>query len=211
MKLCRLQTLGVFLCWGSITLFTGSLGVAASQAGNQAGNGAKQVANPASTGELAPYIIGPQDVLDISVWKQKDVSRTLPVRPDGKISLPLINDIQAAGLTPMQLADSITKKLEKYITDPEVNVTLVTMNSQRVYVMGEVVHPGPILLIPGMNVLQALADAGGFTQFANEKKVYVLRNEGGKERRYPFNYKSVIKGNLRENITVIPGDTIIVP
>lgn len=173
----------------------------------------------ASSGSLnAPagptYIIAPGDVLDISVWKEPDLSfRGLPVRPDGKISLPLINDVPAAGLTATQLADSITQKLKKYVEDPLVTVVVTEVNSQRYYVLGEVAHAGVFPLLPGITVLQALSAAGGFTEFANPKKVYILRNKnGGQQQKFPFNYKDVVQGkNLDENIVLKPGDTIIVP
>ncbi|MGH9470468.1 MAG: polysaccharide biosynthesis/export family protein [Terriglobia bacterium] len=159
------------------------------------------------------YIIAPGDVLDISVWKEPDLSfRGLPVRPDGKISLPLINDVQAAGLTAMQLANSVTQRLKKYVEDPLVTVVVTEVNSQRYYVLGEVAHAGVFPLLPGITVLQALSAAGGFTEFANPKKIYILRNENGGQQKFPFNYKDVVAGkNLNENIQLRPGDTIIVP
>jgi polysaccharide export outer membrane protein len=157
------------------------------------------------------YIIGADDSLHISVWKEPDLTETLPVRPDGKISMPLLNDVPAAGLTPLQLKDSITEKLKKYIADPRVTVVVTAMNSQRVFVTGEVVHSGPMVLLPHMTVLQALAQAG-FTQFANPKAIYLLRTENGKQVKLPFNYKEVVKGNHQEqNIALKPGDTIVVP
>jgi polysaccharide biosynthesis/export protein len=157
------------------------------------------------------YVIGADDVLKISVWKEPDLSETLPVRPDGKISMPLLNDIPAAGLTPLQLKDSITEKLKKYIADPRVTVIVATMNSRRVFVTGEVVHSGPMALLPHMTMLQALS-AAGFSQFANLKAIYLLRNENGKQVKLPFNYKEVVKGNHpEENIQLKPGDTLVVP
>jgi polysaccharide export outer membrane protein len=157
------------------------------------------------------YVIGADDNLHISVWKEADLTTSLPVRPDGKISLPLLNDVQAAGLTPMQLADSITEKLKKYIADPRVTVVVTAMNSRRIYVLGEVLHTGAVPLLPNMTVLQALATAG-FTQFANVKGIYVLRTENGKQVKLPFNYKQVVKGaDPRQNIALKPGDTVVVP
>ena len=159
----------------------------------------------------ADYVIGADDNLHISVWKEPDLTTSLPVRPDGKISLPLLNDVQAAGLTPMQLADSITEKLKKYIADPRVTVVVTAMNSRRIYVLGEVLHTGAVPLLPNMTVLQALATAG-FTQFANVKGIYVLRTENGKQVKLPFNYKQVVKGaDPRQNIALKPGDTVVVP
>jgi polysaccharide export outer membrane protein len=157
------------------------------------------------------YVIGADDNLHISVWKEPDLTTSLPVRPDGKISLPLLNDVQAAGLTPMQLADSITEKLKKYIADPRVTVVVTAMNSRRIYVLGEVLHTGAVPLLPNMTVLQALATAG-FTQFANLKGIYVLRTENGRQVKLPFNYKQVVKGaDPRQNIALKPGDTVVVP
>ncbi len=159
----------------------------------------------------ADYVIGSDDVLQISVWHEPDLKETLPVRPDGKISLPLLNDVQAAGLTPLQLKDSITEKLKKYIADPRVTVVVTAMNSRRIFVTGEVQHTGPMALLPHMTVLQALAQAG-FTQFANPKAIYLLRTENGKQEKLPFNYKEVVKGNHPEqNIALKPGDTVVVP
>lgn len=158
------------------------------------------------------YMIGPEDVLDINVWKEPDMTRTVPVRPDGKISLPLINDVQAAGLTPLQLASTVTDRLRKFLTDPQVTVIVTTINSQRVYVVGEVLRAGAFPLIPGMTVLQVLANAGGFTTFANEKKIHVMRVVDGKHVELPFNYREVLKGdNPDQNIKLEPGDTIVVP
>ena len=166
---------------------------------------------PLSVPNNSSYVIGPDDTLHVAVWKEPDLTATLPVRPDGKISMPLLNDVQAAGLTPMQLADSLTEKLKKYVTDPRVTVVVTAMNSQRIYVLGEVLHTGAMPLTPDMTVLQALATAG-FTQFANTKGIYVLREQNGKQQKIPVNYKQLIKGNsAAQNIALKPGDTIVVP
>jgi polysaccharide export outer membrane protein len=160
----------------------------------------------------ASYKIGPQDVLRIDVWKETEISRSVPVRPDGKISLPLLNDVQAAGLTAMELANVITEGLKKFINSPQVTVSVSEINSRRVYVTGEVNGPGAYPLLPNMTVLQALTGARGFTQFARTKKIYVLRSEGGKQVKHPFNYNEVVKGTHGEdNIVLQPGDTIVVP
>jgi polysaccharide export outer membrane protein len=159
----------------------------------------------------ADYIIGADDTLRISVWKEPDMNATLPVRPDGKISLPLLDDVQAAGMTPMQLAASIKEKLKKYISDPHVTVVVTAMNSQRIYVLGEVTHTGAMALLPHMTVLQALSSAG-FTQFANLKAIYLLRTVDGQQVKMKFNYKDAIKGrDTQQNIVLKPGDTIVVP
>jgi polysaccharide export outer membrane protein len=172
-------------------------------------SGASQKAAPAADPN---YVIGGQDVLDISVWKEPEVSRVVPVRPDGKISLPLLNDVQAAGLTPAVLAAQITDSLKKYVTNPQVTVIVTTINSQRVYLLGEVTRAGAFPMIPGMTVLQAISSGGGFTQYARTKGIYVLRNENGKQVKYPFNYKEVINGKKPEqDIPLKAGDTIVVP
>src|SRR2546425_566298 len=132
------------------------------------------------SGAPSDYVIGADDTLHITVWKENDLTATLPVRPDGKISLPLLNDVPAAGLTPMQLADSITEKLKKYIADPRVTVVVTAMNSRRIFVTGEVLHPGTMPLLPNMTMLQALSTAG-FTQFADLKGIYLLRMENGRQ------------------------------
>jgi len=158
------------------------------------------------------YVIGSQDMLDISVWREPDFSRTVPVRPDGKISLPLLNDMQAAGLTPSQLAEELTKSLNKFVTNPQVTIIVTQINSQRFYVLGEATRPGAYTLIPDMTILQALSNAGGFTIYANSKKIYLLRQENGKQQKLSFNYKEIIAGKRTEqNIVLKNGDTIVVP
>lgn len=161
----------------------------------------------------ATYVIGPQDVLQVNVWKEPEMSaNAVPVRPDGMISLPLVSDVQAAGLTPIQLSMALTEKIKKFVQEPQVTVTVTSINSKRVFIVGEVGHAGPIAMLPQMNVLQALASAGGFTQYANSKKIYVLRTENGVQRRLPFNYKQAVRGqNPQQNILLLPGDTIVVP
>ena len=174
------------------------------------GSDSKSAVTPATTDPA--YIIGPEDVLDINVWKEPDMTRVVPVRPDGKISLPLINDVQAAGSTPQQLASAVTEKLRKFLTEPQVTVIVTAINSQRVFVVGEVLRAGAFPLIPGMTVLQALASAGGFTTFADMKKIHVMRLVNGKHIELPFNYREVLKGdNPDQNIKLEPGDTVVVP
>jgi polysaccharide biosynthesis/export protein len=158
------------------------------------------------------YKIGPQDMLRIDVWKEPDISRVVPVRPDGKITLPLVNDVQASGLTTTQLAAKIAEGLKKYITSPQVTVGVTEINSRKVFVSGEVSHPGAFPLLPNMTVLQALSTAGGFTQFAREKKIYILRMEDGRQVKHPFNYKDAVSGkNVEQNIMLQGGDIIVVP
>jgi polysaccharide export outer membrane protein len=166
---------------------------------------------PVASGAPPDYTIGADDTLHVTVWKEPEMSATLPVRPDGKISLPLLDDVQAAGMTPMQLAASIKEKLKKYIADPRVTVVVTAMNSQRIFLAGEVAHPGAMALLPNMTMLQALSSAG-FTQFANVKRIYLLRTQNGQQTKTPFDYKDVVKGNHPEqNILLKPGDTIVVP
>jgi polysaccharide export outer membrane protein len=199
--------------WTVLALLAAS---SAAVAGQQAGKaptpgGVNTGAASASTKAADPnYVIGPQDVLDISVWKEEQLTKTVPVRPDGKISMPLLNDVQAAGLTPTQLAAQITESLKKFVTDPQVTIIVREINSQRVYMLGEVARAGAYPLLPNMTVLQALSSAGGFTQFANVKKIYVLRVENGKQQKFPFNYKHALE-SPDENILLKAGDTIVVP
>lgn len=194
------------------------LSVASPMAAQESPNKSQGADQPAASAAVKPatadpnYVIGFEDVLDVSVWKEPDLSRTVPVRPDGKISLPLLNDVQAAGLTPPQLAAAITTSLNKFVTSPQVTVIVTQINSQRFYLLGEVARPGAYTLIPGMTVLQALSNAGGFTSYANSKKIYLLRQENGKQQKLLFNYKDVIDGKRTEqNILLKTGDTIVVP
>jgi polysaccharide export outer membrane protein len=169
----------------------------------------KTIAASSQTGP--EYVIGPEDVLHVAVWKEADLTATLPVRPDGKISLPLLNDVQAAGLTPQQLAASLTEKLKKYVADPHVTVVVSQINSKRIYLTGEVLHAGVMPMLPNMTVLQALSSAG-LSQFANTKRIYVLRNENGKQQKLPVNYRKLVKGEqIEQNYLLQPGDTIVVP
>jgi len=165
-----------------------------------------------SSGQEPAYKIGPQDVLKIDVWREDQLTRTVPVRPDGMISLPLLNDVQAAGLTAMQLASTISEGLKKYINNPQVTVSVTEINSRRIYVTGEVAKAGAYPLLPHMTVLQALSSCGGFTQFARIKNIHVLRTENGKQVKLPFNYKDGVSGkNPEQNIELQPGDVIVVP
>jgi len=158
------------------------------------------------------YVIGPEDLLSIVFWKDKDMSAEVAVRPDGKISLPLLNDIQAAGLTPSQLRDRLTEDSKRYLEDPNVTIVVRQINSRRVFVTGEVAKPGPYPLIGPTTVLQILATAGGLKEYADEKNILVLRSEGGRPVTYRFNYRDVSKHrNVAQNVELKPGDTILVP
>lgn len=195
-------------------LVSSGMALAQNATSTQPGGGATSdaTANAPSSSPAGPdYVIGPEDVLHVAVWKEADLTATLPVRPDGKISLPLLNDVQAAGLTPMQLADSLTEKLKKYVASPRVTVVVTQINSKRIYMAGEVSHTGAMPMLPNMTVLQALSSAG-LTQFANTKKIYVLRTQDGKQQKMPVDYRKLLKGEqMDRNYVLQPGDTIVVP
>jgi polysaccharide export outer membrane protein len=159
------------------------------------------------------YVIGPSDELNVSVWENVDLSCVVPVRPDGMISLPLLNDVQAAGRTPMQLMKTIVEKLTAHgMKDPLVTVTVTAIKSQFIYVLGQVGHPGTFPMIPGMTVLQAIASAGGLGQFAKQTKIEIRRTENNQVTRLSFNYKEVLKGvHPEQDILLKPNDTIVVP
>jgi polysaccharide biosynthesis/export protein len=179
----------------------------------QAMSSAQKTQAPQAATTDPAYVIGATDELNITVWEQPELSRTVPVRPDGMISLPLINDVQASGKTPMALAAVITQKEQQAgVKEPQVTVIVTAINSQRVYVSGWVARPGAYQLVPQMTVMQALTTAGGLQQFAKKTGIYVLRMENGKEVKYPFNYKQVAKGqNIGQDLVLKPGDMIVVP
>lgn len=169
-------------------------------------------------GDAAPgidsthYIIGAEDALQITVWREPTLSGTLPVRPDGMISMVLLGDLPAAGLTPTQLSADITQKLHKYFQDPpSVTVQVMAVNSQKIYLIGEVGHVGSVPLSAAMSPLQAIAAAGGLSPFANSKHIYILRGSGPTQQKIPFNYKQALKGDNHQPIVLRPGDTIVVP
>jgi polysaccharide export outer membrane protein len=177
---------------------------------------------PATPGPVAPaasvpgvdantYVIGPEDILTVSVWKEPTLSVNPLVRPDGMISLPLLGDVQAAGLTPLKLADVIAEKLKKFVQNPTVFVIVNAINSKKIYFLGEAGKSGPIPMTPGMTLLEAISSAGGLSQYANAKKIYILRDEGGKHIRIPVHYKEALKGNSQFNLVLEPGDTIVIP
>ncbi len=185
--------------------------------GLQDGTVAASPATPSAASVNKPhdnsFVIGDDDRLAINVWKEPDLSRTIPVRSDGKISLPLVGELQAAGRTPLQLEQDIAAKLKDYITEPEVTVIVEQINSQKFNILGQVTKPGSYSLSVATTVLDAIAAAGGFRDFAKQKGIYILRqNASGVETRIPFNYKEVIRGkNSQQNIKLEPRDTIVVP
>lgn len=164
-------------------------------------------------GEIAAdsdaYTIGPEDVLNIYVWKEESLTKTVPVRIDGKISLPLVDDIQAAGLTPLKLKDVITQKLKSYIDNPTVTVTVIEANSYRIYVSGEVKNPGIMRIRSQTTLLKTIIAVGGFTEWANKRKILIITREGGQEKRIIANYNKIVDGDVPD-IVINPGDTIIV-
>ncbi|MGC9223223.1 MAG: polysaccharide biosynthesis/export family protein [Terracidiphilus sp.] len=169
-------------------------------------------AHPAASASAKDtYIIGGSDVLSINVWKQPTLSGSLLVRPDGMISLPLVGDVQAAGLTPPQLAHEITERLWKYIQDPNVSVVVTAIHSKMIYMIGEVAKTGPVEMTPDMTLLEAISSAGGLTEFANKKKMYLLRDVGGKRQKILLHYKEALKGNQTYDLPLEAGDTIVVP
>jgi polysaccharide biosynthesis/export protein len=159
------------------------------------------------------FVIGNDDLLAINVWKEPDISRQVPVRSDGKISLPLVGEVKAAGETPLKLEQDLAARLKNYIDEPEVTVIVQQINSQKFNILGQVSRPGSFALANATTVLDAIALAGGFRDFAKQKSIYVLRaNADGTETRIPFNYKQVVKGkNPDQNIRLQPRDTIVVP
>jgi len=158
------------------------------------------------------YVIGPEDVLSIVFWREKDLSADVVVRPDGKISLPLLKDVQAAGLSPDQLTDALVKAAAKYVSQPNATVMVKEINSRKVFVVGQVAKPGTFPLTGDMTVLQAIAVAGDVLEYAKATKITVVRQEGGAEQRFKFNYRDVLKGkDVGQNIRLKPGDTVIVP
>jgi polysaccharide export outer membrane protein len=168
---------------------------------------------PAKSAAGSDYVIGPEDVLQVSVWKNETLSRVVPVRPDGKISLPLLHDVQAAGLTSMQLRDKLTRALGEFMPNPEVSVIVTDVRSFRVSVMGEVQRPGVLLLKSSTTIMEAIAMAGGFRDFASPSKIVVVRKDpAGQTTKIPFNYNRAIKnGETEDNIYLKTGDVIVVP
>jgi polysaccharide export outer membrane protein len=185
--------------------------LAAATASPAAGSGVPVVSGDPRVEGAAPFQIGPEDILDISVWKNPELSRTVPVRPDGKVSLPLVNDIQAAGLTPSTLREQVTQRLAEFIPSPEVSVMVREVHSRRVTVVGAVKTPGRFELKSPMTVLEVIALAQGFTDFASRDRIVVLRQNGTTTTRVPFNYRKIADGVDQDNFYVKPGDVVDVP
>jgi polysaccharide export outer membrane protein len=187
-----------------------ALGQVAPAAAQQAAPAAAVSTPPAA---LSPdFVIGPEDLLQVSVWKNESLSRQLPVRPDGKISMPLLHDIQASGLTPMQLRDKISEALAEFMPNPEVSVTVLEVRSYRVSVLGEVQKPGVLQLKAPTTVLEAIALAGGFRDFASPSKIVIFRKrDGGQTERLRFNYNRAVGAAGEDNVTLRSGDVVVVP
>jgi len=215
MKLTQARFWCAALCTVSVSMCT----LAAAQdttARNTAGeamhsSGTASATTPKSHDDA--YIIGVDDVLAINVWKEPEVSKTVPVRSDGKISLPLAGEVQASGQTPRQLELDLSRRLASYISEPEVTVIVEEVKSQKFNILGQVAKPGAYPIANNSTVLDAIAQAGGFRDFAKQKSIYVLRrNPDGTESRLPFNYKDMIKGkNADQNFKLQANDTIVVP
>ena len=181
----------------------------------------QQAAQPqAPSGEAAPagvplpsgYVIGPDDVLTVVLWREKDMSADVVVRPDGKITIPLINELQASGLTPEQLRTSIQKAASKYVAEPNATVIVKAINSRKVHILGSVGKSGTYPLTGDMTVLQLIATAGGLQEYADAKHITVMRKEDGRDQTLKFNYKDVVRQrNLQQNVLLKPGDTVVVP
>ena len=175
---------------------------------------AAAAAAPRATDPVVPpgYVIGTDDVLSIVFWKDKDMSAEAQVRPDGRIALPLINEVVAAGLTPEQLREKITEESKKYMEDASITVVVRQINSRKAFITGEINKPGTYPLTSPTTVMQLIAMAGGLREYANGKKIVIMRSENGKPQRLPFNYNDIIDGkNLQQNVELKPGDTVVVP
>jgi polysaccharide export outer membrane protein len=210
----RVMTLKWFVV--AVALLAG-IGLAGGAGAQQASTRTITVVTPSPAPVALPtvgsdYVIGPEDMLQISVWKNESLSRQLPVRPDGKISMPLLHDIQASGLTPMQLRDKIAAALAEFMPNPEVSVTVLEVRSYRVSVLGEVQKPGVLQLKAPTTVLEAIALAGGFRDFASPSKIVIFRKDnGGQTQRLRFNYNRAVGAAGEENVTLRSGDVVVVP
>jgi polysaccharide biosynthesis/export protein len=161
---------------------------------------------------LAGYTIGEQDILEIVVWREKDLSEEVVVRPDGKITIPLVSEIYVIGMTPLQLQDTLAEKLKPFVNNPQVTVAVKEINSRKVYLMGHAAHEGVFRINSDTTVSEIIAEAGGLLQFAKPKKIYILRTVNGKQMKLPFNYDALIKNQANsQDIVLKPGDKIIVP
>ncbi len=192
----------------------GVMPLAAAQGAAPAPAAGQRTAPPAPAGVTPPpdYVIGPEDLLVIQFWRDEQMSGETMVRPDGMITVKLLNDIQASGLTPNQLREVLLKEATRFLEDPSVTVVVKQINSRKVRVMGEVAKQGPLPINGPLTVLQALGEAGGVTEYADKSKIVIIRTENGKQRSIPFDYEAVSKGRkLEQIIPLMPGDTVLVP
>jgi len=169
---------------------------------------------PAKKGEIDPnaYIIGEQDGLAVTVWKEKEISGAVVVRPDGKITVPLVGEVKVVGMTPVEVQSLLAERLKPFVNVPQVTVAVTEIRSRKVYLIGHSAREGPFMINSSTTVLQIIAQAGGLKDYAKRKKIYILRQQGNSQVRFPFNYDDVIKGkNTNQNILLEPGDTIVVP
>lgn len=202
---CRALRLLILLMLGMVPV--GAFG-ATSAPPDAAQTGVRAKSEPSDDAE---YRIGVEDILGISVWRDPDLTRDVPVRPDGRISLPLLQDIEAAGKTPKELAEEIQRRLKEYLSNPSVTVIVREVNSLRAYLLGEVVRPGPVLLRSPVRLLQAIAVAGGLTQFGGRSGIVVYRKTGSGEKVIELSYRDIVSGRKPEdNLTLEPGDTVVV-
>lgn len=195
-------------------LLTTSLAAAQTAPAAPRANVGPSSGSPAAAGVAVPadYVIGPDDQLSVVFWRDKDMSAEVTVRPDGKITLPLLNDVQAAGLRPDQLRQKIADEAKRYVEDPQPTVVVRQINSRKVFITGQVAKPGPYQVMSPTTVMQLISMAGGLTEYAHSKKISIMRTENGRQVAYHFNYKDVAAGkNMRQNIELKPGDTVVVP
>jgi polysaccharide export outer membrane protein len=209
------MTKTILRCQTTAVLFLLGFGHPSAQSG-PVGEAVPSTGASSATTNAAPavpgYVIGPDDVLSIVFWREKDMSGDVVVRPDGRISLPLINEVEASGLTPEQLRQKLSVEAERYVQDPSVTVVVKEIKSRRVFITGEVNRPGPYPLMAPTTVLQLISTAGGLLEYAKRDKIVVMRTENGQPVRLQFDYDGVVQGrNLRQNVELRPGDTVIVP
>ena len=213
MSLLRICLMLVFLgatCFAQSNALPADAGRTATSVAAQAGGSGQQMSDPAPAG--AEYRIGVEDDLQISVWREPELSMQVVVRPDGKITLPLLNDVQVVGLTTQDLQALLTEKLKPYVTEPQVTIIVRGIRSRKVYLVGQVSHPGAFPLNGQKTVLQMLAEAGGLNLFAKSESIYVLRKNGSRQEKIPFKYKQALKGQSdKSDFELVPGDVIVVP
>ena len=220
MKRVNIRAVIVSLSAVTLALVTLGAGPATAQGATPAPAGTPAAPAPSAAPPVVPagvvppagYVIGPEDVLAIVFWREKDLSTDAAVRPDGMVTVPLLNDVHAAGLTPEQLRERIQAGASKFVEDPTVTVVVKAINSRKVFITGLVAKPGQYPLAGPTSVMQLIAMAGGLHEYANSKKILIMRTEGGEQVAMPFNYQDVLnRRNLKQNIELLPGDTVIVP